>query len=198
MNKEGCSPRKTLLESGRKSHPEKNTISEQRESGDGERCRVLVVCLSVWTFKMHKSITFLWPWILGYQVDWESGYPDIWLKRDFWVCLWRTFQKKLVFELMNWTKQMALPTVGKIIQSTGGWHGTERLRKGSFDLSLWLASSCVCVLVVSSALQPCGLHTSRLLCPWDSPGKNTGVSSHSLLQGNYPTQGLNLGLLHCR
>ena len=32
----------------------------------------------------------------------------------------------------------------------------------------------------------------------DSPGQNTGVSSHSLLQGIFPTQGLNLGLLHCR
>ena len=39
---------------------------------------------------------------------------------------------------------------------------------------------------------------SRLLSPWDSPGKNTGVGSHFLLQGIFPTQGLNLGLLHCR
>ena len=28
---------------------------------------------------------------------------------------------------------------------------------------------------------------ARLLCPWDSPGKNTGVSSHSLLQGIFLT-----------
>ena len=32
----------------------------------------------------------------------------------------------------------------------------------------------------------------------DSPSKNTGVGCHSLLQGNFPTQGLNWGLLHCR
>ena len=31
--------------------------------------------------------------------------------------------------------------------------------------------------------------------PWDSPGKNTGVGSHSFLQGIFPTQGLNPGLL---
>ena len=36
------------------------------------------------------------------------------------------------------------------------------------------------------------------LCPWNSPGKNTGVDSHSLLQGLFPTQGLKPGLLHCR
>ena len=34
---------------------------------------------------------------------------------------------------------------------------------------------------------------ARLLCPWNSPGKNTAVGSHSLLQGIFPTQGLNLG-----
>ena len=37
-----------------------------------------------------------------------------------------------------------------------------------------------------------------LLSPWDIPGKNTGVGCHSLLQGIFPTQGLNPGLLHCR
>ena len=37
-----------------------------------------------------------------------------------------------------------------------------------------------------------------LLCRWDSPGKNTGVDRHSLLQKIFPTQGSNPGLLHCR
>ena len=36
----------------------------------------------------------------------------------------------------------------------------------------------------------------QLLCPWDSPGKNTGVGCHALLQGIFPTQGLNLCLLY--
>ena len=52
--------------------------------------------------------------------------------------------------------------------------------------------------VMSDSLQLCGLQPSRLLCPWNSPGKNTGVSGHSLLQGIFPTQVLNLGLPHCR
>ena len=39
---------------------------------------------------------------------------------------------------------------------------------------------------------------TRLLCPWDFPGKSTGVGCHSLLQGIFPTQGLNPRLLHCR
>ena len=33
---------------------------------------------------------------------------------------------------------------------------------------------------------------------WDFPGKDTGVGCHFLLQGIFPTQGSNLGLLHCR
>ena len=44
-------------------------------------------------------------------------------------------------------------------------------------------------------MQSHGLEPARLLCPRDFPGKNTGVGSHSLLQGIFPTQGLNLGLL---
>ena len=51
---------------------------------------------------------------------------------------------------------------------------------------------------VSDSLRPCGLQPSRLLCPWDPPGKNTGVGCHALLQGTFPIQGMNPGLLHCR
>ena len=37
------------------------------------------------------------------------------------------------------------------------------------------------------------------LCrPWNSPGQNTGVGSHSLLQGIFLTQGSNPGLEHCK
>jgi len=42
------------------------------------------------------------------------------------------------------------------------------------------------------------MEPARLLCPWDFPGKNTGVGRHSLLQGILQTHGLNLGLLLCR
>ena len=52
--------------------------------------------------------------------------------------------------------------------------------------------------VVSDSLRPCGLQPTRLLHPWDSSGKNTGVGSHFLLQGILPAQGFNPGLLHYR
>ena len=44
--------------------------------------------------------------------------------------------------------------------------------------------------VMSDSLRPHGLYS-----PWNSPGQNT---EDSLLQGIFPTQGLNLSLLHCR
>ena len=51
---------------------------------------------------------------------------------------------------------------------------------------------------VSDSLQPGGLQPARLLCPWHSPGKNTGVGCHSLLQRIFPTQRSNPDLLHFR
>ena len=49
------------------------------------------------------------------------------------------------------------------------------------------------VSVVSNSLQLHGLYS-----PWNSPDRNAGVGSLSLLQGIFPTQGSNPGLLHCR
>ena len=49
--------------------------------------------------------------------------------------------------------------------------------------------------IMSNSLIPYGLQPARPLCPWDSPGKNTGVGCQTLLQGIFPTQGLNLGLI---
>ena len=58
---------------------------------------------------------------------------------------------------------------------------------------------CCCYLVSElrpTVLRPYGLQSDRLLCPWDSPGRNTGMGCQALLQGIFPTQGLNLRLLH--
>ena len=49
---------------------------------------------------------------------------------------------------------------------------------------------------MSNPVQPYGLQPARLLCPWDSLGKNTGVGHHALLQRIFLTLGSNLHLLH--
>ena len=54
------------------------------------------------------------------------------------------------------------------------------------------------VLLRRVSLGPHGLYPARLLCPWDSPGKNTGAGSLFLLQEFFLTQELNPGLLLCR
>ena len=91
------------------------------------------------------------------------------------------------------------------------------LRPDSNRLCLWFDEACYYLLiaflttclyanfnisvsrsVVSDSLRPHGLQPTRLLCPWDFPGKDTGVGCHYLLQGIFPTQGSNLSLLHCR
>ena len=67
-------------------------------------------------------------------------------------------------------------------------------------VSSWFTNSCAVLsrLVVSDSLRPHGLQPARLLYPWNSPGKNTVVGCLSLLQGIFPTQGSNPGLLRCR
>ena len=54
-------------------------------------------------------------------------------------------------------------------------------------------SKCKVKVTQSDSLWPHGLYS-----PWNSPGQNTGVGNCSLLQGIFPTQGLNPGLPHCR
>ena len=39
-------------------------------------------------------------------------------------------------------------------------------------------------------------YSTRFLCQWNFPGKNTGVGYHFLLQEIFPTQGSNLSVLH--
>ena len=65
----------------------------------------------------------------------------------------------------------------------------------------WATSlSFSCLVMSNSFVTPWAVAT-RLFCPWNFPGKNIGVGCHFLLQGNFPTQGLNphiLRLLHFR
>ena len=91
--------------------------------------------------------------------------------------------------------QWCHPTISSCLQSFPAL--------GTFSMS-WLfesvvkESESVTCSFMSDSLQPHGLQPTRLLCPWDSPGKNTGVGSHSLLHGIFPTQGLNPGPLNYR
>ena len=52
--------------------------------------------------------------------------------------------------------------------------------------------------VAQSFRDPMDYSPARIPCPWDSPGKSTGVGCHFLLQGIFLTQGSNSHLLHCQ
>ena len=79
------------------------------------------------------------------------------------------------------------PVLGNLLANAGDTGSIPSL--GRFHMKSE-SESCS---VISNSLQPHGLYS-----PWNSSGQNTGVGSFSLLQGIFPTQGLNPGLLHCR
>ena len=74
--------------------------------------------------------------------------------------------------------------------ATRGLHQTPLYMKfPRQDCCCWVTS------VVSDSVRPHRRQPTRLPRPWDSPGKNTGVDCHFLLQGIFATQGLNSSLL---
>ena len=62
----------------------------------------------------------------------------------------------------------------------------------TLDPSLLCMHACSLASAVSDSLQPQGLQPARILCPWDSPGENTGMGCHALLQEIFPTSGIKL------
>ena len=81
--------------------------------------------------------------------------------------------------------------------------GTHRRSPTVNEIAAFLNTSILsfisaCMLsrsVVSDSLRPQGLQPTRLLCPWNFPGKNTGVGCHFLLQDIFPILWLNPCLL---
>ena len=79
-------------------------------------------------------------------------------------------------------------------------HGREQGRRSKFSPWPRLDSFSELFSLVAQSCPTLGntMYPSLwLLCPWDFPGQNTGVGYHFLLQGIFPTQGLNPGLLRC-
>ena len=90
--------------------------------------------------------------------------------------------------VLNFEKKKKIP-----IESAG----EDRQKKVKQWYHLVHKASC-CTKISTSNVAWMDYNPPRLLCPWNSPGKNTGVGSYSLLQGIFLTQGLNPSLPHCR
>ena len=92
---------------------------------------------------------------------------------------------------------MGLSKLRELVMDREAWraaiHGVAKSRTRLSDWTDWLT---VVTELCPTLMPPHGLLPTRLLCPWDFPGKNTGANCHFLLQGVFTTQGLNLHLLH--
>ena len=86
----------------------------------------------------------------------------------------------------------------------GGWkrlHPSRRYGILLEGMSVEKVQKCLVASVVSHSLPPHKPQPARFHCLWDSPGKNTGMGCHALLQGICPTRGSTphlLLLLHYR
>ena len=69
-----------------------------------------------------------------------------------------------------------------------------------FLTTAWEERVMLCLVVQScpALCDPMNCSPPGSSVPGESPGKNTGVDHHALLQGIFPTQGSNPGLTHCR
>ena len=79
------------------------------------------------------------------------------------------------------------------------WQSFLSFTRNTYDLMIFFNSGgythvCACS-VVSDSLHPTDYNLPGSVCPWDSSGKNTGVECLVLLQGIFPTEGLNPSLL---
>ena len=93
---------------------------------------------------------------------------------------------------LNWNMHCtsALTIKGKNFLWRIKWRFFQRLKiERPYVLACWVA------WVTSDSWQRYGLWLTRLLCPWDSPGKNTGMDCHALLQEIFLAQGSNPCLL---
>ena len=102
--------------------------------------------------------------------------------------------------LEEWTRLSDWTELKGLSYCVWRWHGAcqstviSTLRQVSISTNLTLSN--VACLVWSESLQPQGLQPTRILCPWNFPGKNIRVDCHFLLQGIFPTQRSNSGLLY--
>ena len=108
---------------------------------------------------------------------------------------WRLFNTR---NDMLWTRRETHRTDSEVVKNPTL---KETVMPGRNFWARWWgikAEMRVCLLshsALSDSLWPHGLQPARLFCPWDSPGKNTGVGCHAFLQGIFSTQGSNLYLL---
>ena len=105
------------------------------------------------------------------------------------LVLWDN-KKERWYPWQPWNASVPLIKALLHILTEDAWYSTAHLPSIRWKKKKWKLLGC---FRLCDPMDP-----TRLLCPWDFPGKNTGVGCHSLLQGIFSNQGSNLGLPHCR
>ena len=105
---------------------------------------------------------------------------------QMYSCSFQLFIKNISLKMKNFRMQAQPEGMPGFVQF---WRWTERKKARNFYHHVLR-----CLVTQSHpTLQPPGLQSARLLCPRNSPGKNTGVGCHFLPQEIFPTQESNLG-----
>ena len=146
-----------------------------------------ICCMSEW-FVCEVKYILLWTHgcsLLSFSNVFETNFPGL------------QFIFRLIRRRVSWIIEQANAKSGGICVCHSCYRhsvGGPRIWVNILQCT-WKKWSVSCS-VVSDPLRPQGLQPSRLLCPWDSPGRNTGVGCHFLLQGIFWTQEWNPCLLH--
>ena len=140
---------------------------------------IFIKCLlwsSYWTFETCPGIRMLYFEIyhghcaLGRCCEIQNPQVDFYFNSLFFSLTCHTIS---IFDLPQLCKSWII-----FLMANYKIHTTLYLLKGTFWLSSLFGLSC---RVYCPTLPPHGLWSARLLCSWDSPGKNTGVGCHFLL-----------------
>ena len=124
------------------------------------------------------------PWTIAHQASLSMGI----LQARILECVVMPSSRDLPGARTELTLLMRLTLAGGFFNISATWEAHYR----------WFAVLCLVAQSCPTLCNPidCSLLDSSI--HGDSPGKNTGVDSHFLLQGIFPTQGSTPGLLHCR
>ena len=91
--------------------------------------------------------------------------------------------RKVLYHLSQQGSPSETMVTQNYVTQTGSWQAYFILWDAYMHVPQWLQP---CQTLCNSGLKP-----GRLLCPWDSPDKNTGVGCHAFLHGIFPTLGSN-------
>ena len=124
------------------------------------------------------------PWTKAHQAPLPMGFS----RQEYWSGLHTLLQGIFLTQGSN-------PCLLHLLHWQAGSLPLVPPRKPQFQVSVQFSSVAKSCPTLCDPMD-CSLPGSSV--HGDSPGKNTGVGCHALLQGIFPTQELNWGLLHCR